>query len=67
MKKVPIVISSTLRNQTETVPSSGRAAGLLIPGKLVLETTTNPTRFELGKESVFVNLHSENASDRSEN
>ena len=60
MKQVPIVISSTLRNQTETVPSRGRAVSLLVPGKLILKTTTNLTRFELGKESVLVNLHSEN-------
>ena len=66
MKQVPIVISSTLSNQTETVPSSGRAVSLLIPGKLVLETTTDPTRFELGKESVFVNLDSENPATSEE-
>ena len=54
------MISSTLRNQTETVPSRGRAVSLLVPGKLILKTTTDPTRFELGKESVLVNLHSEN-------
>ena len=60
MKKVPVVISSALCNQTETAPSSGRAVSLLVPGKLILETTTNPTRLELGKESVLVNFHSEN-------
>ena len=62
MKKVPIVsivIGSTLSDQTETVPSSGRAVALLVPGKLVLKTATNPTRFELGKVTVFINLHSE--------
>ena len=60
MKQVPIVISSTLRNQTETVPSRGRAVSLLVPGKLILKTTTNPTRFELGKNPFLSNLHSEN-------
>ena len=59
VKKVPIVIGSTLRNQTETVPSSGRAVGLLVPGELVLEAATNPARFELGKVTFLVNLHSE--------
>ena len=29
----------------------------MIPGKLVLEPTTDPTGFELGKVTVFVNLH----------
>ena len=57
---VPIVVGSTLSNQAETVPSSGRAVGLLVPGKLVLETATNPARFELGKVTVLVNLDSEN-------
>ena len=52
------MISSTLSDQTESVPSSGRAVSLLIPGELVLEPATNPTRLELGKETVLVNLHS---------
>ena len=48
MKKVPKMVGRTLRNQTETVPSSRRAVRLLVPGKLILETTANPTGFELG-------------------
>ena len=53
------MIGRTLRNQTETIPSSRRAVRLLVPGKLILETPTNPTGLELGKVTVFINLHSE--------
>ena len=56
MKKVPKMVGRTLRNQTETVPSSRRAVRLLVPGKLILETTA--TGFELGKVTVLINLHS---------
>ena len=58
MKKVPKMVGRTLRNQTETIPSSRRAISLLVPGKLILETTANPTGLELGKVTVLINLHS---------
>ena len=51
------MICRTLRNQTETIPSRRGTVRLLIPGKLVLEPATNPTGFELGKVTVFVNFH----------
>ena len=52
------MVGRTLRNQTETVPSSRRAVRLLVPGKLILETPANPTGLELGKVTVLINLHS---------
>ena len=47
MKQIPIVVSSTLGNQPKSIASSSRTVGLLLPGMLVLETPTNPSRFEL--------------------
>ena len=60
MKQIPIVIGCALSNQTETIPSCGWTVSLLVPGKLVLETPTDPTGFELGKVTVFIDLHREN-------
>ena len=36
------MVGRTLRNQTEAIPSSRRAISLLVPGKLILETTADP-------------------------
>ena len=47
--KIACLPCRTLRNQTETIPSRRGTVRLLIPGKLVLEPTTNPAGFELGK------------------
>ena len=52
------MVGRTLRNQTETIPSSRWAISLLVPGKLILETTADPTGLELGKVTVLINLHS---------
>ena len=58
MQKVLIVLGRTLSDQMETIPSRRRTVRLLVPGKLVLETPTDPTGLKLGKMIVFVNLHS---------
>ena len=57
MKKVPKIVHRALRDQTETIPSRRWTVRLLVPGKLVLKTSTDPTGFELGKVTVLVNLH----------
>ena len=64
MKQIPIVVSSTLGNQPKSIASSSRTVGLLLPGMLVLETPTNPSRFELRKETIFVNFDGQKPNDQ---
>ena len=56
MKQIPEIVGRTLGNQTKTITSSSRTVGLLLPGMLVLESTTDPSRLEFRKVTVFVNL-----------
>ena len=66
MEQIPIVVSSTLGNQPKSIASSSRAVGLLLPGMLVPEPPTNPSRLELREEAIFVNLDGQNPATSKE-
>ena len=66
MEQIPIIVSSTLGNQPKSIASSSRTVSLLLPGMLVLEPTTDPSRLELRKEPVFVNLDGQNPATSKE-
>ena len=56
MKQIPIVVSGALGSQPKSIASSSRAVGLLLPGMLVLEPSTDPSRLELRKNPFLSTL-----------
>ena len=66
MKQILIIIGSALGNQPKSIASGSRTVSLLLLGMLILETTTDPSRLELRKEPVFVNLDGQNPATSKE-